>query len=311
MSVVRRRSPTMRITLIHNPRAGSEQPSRSELLTLVRGAGHEVSYQSSKDDEWEAALEREADLIVVAGGDGTVAKVAKRLVGRRVPLTILPLGTANNISKTLGLTGSPLQLVAGWEAARRVTVDLGVATGPWGDTAFIEAFGVGLFPGLMSRPQAQDHVFIGPVAAAHDRMAHILRLLQGSIRHSPARDVTVELDGRGLSGKYFLVEAMNTKFIGPNLHLAPDADPADGRLDLVLLTDDDREMLARYVESELNGHTKPRPVSHRGRHLHLRWEGFPVHIDDEVWPANGDPLPSSPAAVHARMDGQWVEFLVP
>ncbi|HYX41298.1 MAG TPA: acylglycerol kinase family protein, partial [Pyrinomonadaceae bacterium] len=104
----------MRVTLIHNPKAGKGHPTGDELQTLIKEAGHKVLYQSAKEKKWQRALQTSADLIVVAGGDGTIRKVATRLAGSRVPLTILPLGTANNIAKSLGINGSFEQLVAGW-----------------------------------------------------------------------------------------------------------------------------------------------------------------------------------------------------
>ena len=86
----------------------------------------------------------------MAGGDGTVGKVARRLIGSRTPLAILPMGTANNIANTLGITGRSLeQLIKGWNTARCINFDAGVAKGPWGSRCFIEGFGTGLFAEVM------------------------------------------------------------------------------------------------------------------------------------------------------------------
>ena len=61
-----------------------------------------------------------------------VGKVAKHLIDKHLPIAVLPMGTANNIAKTLGLSDRPLeQLIAGWSAAPRVNFDVGVASGPW------------------------------------------------------------------------------------------------------------------------------------------------------------------------------------
>ena len=87
----------MQVTLIHNPGAGTndnQRPSRRELESMIREAGHGLRYQSVDVKGWASALAHHADLIAVAGGDGTVATVARRLVGRGIPIAILPIGTA-------------------------------------------------------------------------------------------------------------------------------------------------------------------------------------------------------------------------
>src|SRR5690349_20514816 len=125
----------MRITLIHNPGAGgTAREDAAKLVALLAHEGHEVIYQSSKEKGWKAALEERADAIAVAGGDGIIGRVAKRMAGRATPIAPLPAGTANNIARTLGLAGRPWEeLVRGWEDGRTVSLDLGVATGPWGE----------------------------------------------------------------------------------------------------------------------------------------------------------------------------------
>ena len=84
----------MRVTLIHNPGAGRQEYDAKALMKLLRRAGHRPRYQSSKDKGWDRALDKRADLVVVAGGDGTVAAVARRMVRRGVPVAVLPAGTA-------------------------------------------------------------------------------------------------------------------------------------------------------------------------------------------------------------------------
>jgi diacylglycerol kinase family enzyme len=65
---------------------------------------------------------------VVAGGDGTVGKVAKRLDRQPYAIAILLLGIANNVAKTLGLEAGSLQdLIKRWKTARCVNFDAGMA----------------------------------------------------------------------------------------------------------------------------------------------------------------------------------------
>ena len=104
-----------------------------------------------KKTGWKEALKKAADLIVIAGGDGTVGRVIRRVADRGIPIALLPSGTANNIARSLEQVERPFEeLVRGWEKARRVKLDVGVAKGPWGERNFIEGVGFGLFAGLLA-----------------------------------------------------------------------------------------------------------------------------------------------------------------
>ena len=132
----------MRTLLLHNPTAGAAHPSADELMSRLKAAGLSPKYHSSKND-YKSLLRKGWDLVIVAGGDGTVAKVARRLRNRDIPLAILPVGTANNIAHALGLNGEIDALIARLETATPVRLDVGVARGPWGKRRFVEAVGFG------------------------------------------------------------------------------------------------------------------------------------------------------------------------
>jgi diacylglycerol kinase family enzyme len=95
----------MRVSLLHNVEAGDGLSLR-QLRREIEGAGHEIVREIEKGCELEGVLEGRVDLIVVAGGDGTVGSAVEAFAGRGVPLAILPFGTANNIAFALGIEGS-------------------------------------------------------------------------------------------------------------------------------------------------------------------------------------------------------------
>ena len=304
----------MQITLIHNPEAGNkEQASGEDLTRLVEAAGHSVRYQSTKRADGREALDAPTDLVAVAGGDGIVGKVAKELVGRGVPAAILPMGTANNIAGALDLSGKERKhLIEGWTTARRVRFDVGVAQGPWGSTYFVEGVGTGAFAETMSRLDARKNIDLAHHEASGKKIESVLHIMR--IRLDGARPLALKLnlDGVDLSGEYVLLEAMNIRSIGPNLHLASDADPGDGLLDIVLISYDEREKLTTYLSERIAGTSGALHIpSRRGRELHMECDEMRLHIDDDIWPVHGEHPPFSPMIIDLTVHPEGLEILVP
>ena len=301
----------MRVTLIHNPGAGDgDQPDPKFLEALIRNAGHEVRYQPANEDSWAAALEEPADIVAVAGGDGTVGRIAKKLIGRRLPIAPLPLGTANNISKTLGLTELTLEeIISGWDLARRISFDAGVAKGPWGSRYFVEGVGVGLFARTIS--VADESKTLASLTDRAAKVAYARKLLRERLARASPHALKLTIDGKDASGEYVLFEAMNMEFVGPNLYLAPDIRPADGLLDVVLVSLAEREKLkdslADWQDGQLAHPDLPRQ---RARVIELEWNGFEVHFDDEAWPPE---KAEPPALTHIKLtvEREALSFLVP
>lgn len=297
----------MRITLIHNPGAGRQNQGDAEKLRkFLAGHGFEVRYQSAKEEGWKKALKEPADMVAVAGGDGTVAKVTRRMVGRGIPVGVLPSGTANNIARTLGLLERPFEeIVRGWREGRRVKVDVGVAKGPWGERYFVEGVGAGVFASLLAAPADDLKTKKNAVEKALDR-------LKSHAAKCEPLEVHARLDGKDLSGRYVMMEALNLPYVGPNLHLAHDSQAGDGELDVVLVTEAERNRLVYYLEhwQENRNRLAVLPTV-RGRRLELEWTGFALHIDDKLKPkAKGEPEEMA-GLVEARLDGDAVEFIVP
>jgi diacylglycerol kinase (ATP) len=85
---------------MHNPKAGRGKHDKNELLAALARAGHHATYQSTKKNDYKKALKKSADLVLAAGGDGTIGKVGRELIDSDIPLSVLPLGTANNLAQS-------------------------------------------------------------------------------------------------------------------------------------------------------------------------------------------------------------------
>ena len=141
--------------LIYNPSArgldlgGIEEIDRA--LDAMREAGHRVTPVRTRGPGTGEEVGREcvrdgADLILVAGGDGTINEVANGVVHEPVPFGVLPAGTANILANELGLTGTMgavARQVADW-TPRRISVGLLRADGGASHRYFLMLAGVGL-----------------------------------------------------------------------------------------------------------------------------------------------------------------------
>jgi diacylglycerol kinase (ATP) len=303
----------MRVTLIHNPDAGDDQPpSGDDLFELIRRAGHTVGYQSSKDENWPRALERPCDIVAVAGGDGMVGEVARYLIDRQIPIAVIPMGTANNVAKTLGLTNRTItQVIEGWKAELLVNFDAGVASGPWDSKCFIEGLGMGLFTETMYRLDARGNVDLAHLDDSEEKVTSVLQILKERLRTFTPNKLKITLDGQDLSGQYILLEVMNISYVGPNLCLAPHAHPGDGLLDIVFVSADEQDKLSMCLSDCINGKlSRPALTVRKGQRLQIEWDGFTVHIDDEVWPDSASAFPLSPDLIDITVKRHALQFLV-
>jgi diacylglycerol kinase family enzyme len=220
------------------------------------------------------------------------------------------MGTANNIANTLGVTGRPLEdLIEGWKTARCVNFDAGLAKGPWGSQYFIEGFGIGLFAETMSRLDG-GNLNLAHSDAPKKVVRTVLNILKDKLKNYPSQDMIVQLDSQDVSGDYVLLEALNTRYIGPNLDLVPRADISDGFFDVVFVTKGERTKLSKHLSDRITRkNSRGNLTVRRGRHLQIEWKNSPIHIDDTPWPEgkNRSPLPSN--AIDIKVDPGALVFL--
>jgi diacylglycerol kinase (ATP) len=263
----------MKTVLIHNPTAGSAEHSKKELLAALKMAGLAASYYSIKEDKPNEVLRKKPDLVFVAGGDGTIAKVIARLKDRSVPIGILPIGTANNIARSMGVNGTVIELVENLRSESTRRLDIGWAEGPWGRRKFVEAVGIG--PLGHSFEKARSNL----TGAGNLRNGR--HVLQKLIRKGSVLELEVTVDGTKLPSDILALEIMNTPYTGPALPLAPMADPGDGKFDIVWLPVSRRGDMISWLEAP-NGSWPPfetrqgRKVTIEGKLPHQR-------VDDQVF----------------------------
>ncbi len=286
------------VRVIWNPSAGSKAgiPTNSidesalrELLAR-HGLGDDLRAPDSEEAakaEVRAALEDGVRTVVAAGGDGTVDLVANELIGTEAALGILPLGSAMNVARSLGIPRD-IEVAADILAAgHRRAIDVGYAEGQ----PFYEAVSVGLSAALFGEAQRIDD-------GHYTALVGLLRVL---VRHRPAA-VRLTLDDREVVTRALMVTVANGPYTGLGLTLAPDARLDDGMLDVRIVGRFSRRELIRHFWSIAFGRRAYQPKIRTERARRIRIESrrrLPVRAD-------GLDLGSTPVEVEVRERCLWV-----
>jgi diacylglycerol kinase (ATP) len=139
------------VLMVRNPAAGGAKADAYKTIEEILGELGDVSVcepSSAEDlpDKVQSAAEG-ADLVVVAGGDGTVNGTVNALQSRiaDVTLAIIPLGTGNDFARTLGFADDPLEAAGGLPGGEERSVDVCRASGAGVERLFLNAC-IGGFP---------------------------------------------------------------------------------------------------------------------------------------------------------------------
>jgi diacylglycerol kinase (ATP) len=257
-----------RIRVLWNPTSGrkgglpTNRASHKQLLDLLprHGLGDELIVPGSEQEAAEAAadaVERGYDVVVAAGGDGTIGLVARQLLGSGTALGVLPLGSVMNIPRMLGLPRD-LEEAAGILADGHVrTIDVGQV----GDHLFYEAGSVGLHAAATRELPKVDRGDYGA----------LVRSVVAAVRYVPS-DVRIELDGdRVIERAAVLVAVANGPFMGPGLPIAPEASLEDGLFDVRVFLHETKGALARDLTEIATGHRpdERHTLTERGRRVRI------------------------------------------
>jgi len=273
----------MRVLLIHNPKAGDRKHDKKQLMRSLKRNGLQAFYQSVQERGWEKAFKKPVDVVIAAGGDGTAHKTAWKIMDSGIPLAILPLGTANNLARSLGFVGSVDEIPQSLHCGKSQLFDIGLLRSGSQANCFFEAVGGGLFADYFLAAKATQKEGASP---AKELTAHLSLLRELSFNY-PARHRKMSVDGKDASDRYILWGAMNIRSAGPALHLAPKAKTDDGRLDFVAVREHERKAFIKHVERQLDGRKQRLPLAPRKfRKLKISSPFGSMHLDGETWLPN-------------------------
>lgn len=214
--------------------------------------------------------EKQFDLIVAVGGDGTVNEVASALIGSNTGLGIVPYGSGNGLSRFLGIPMDPLKAIKALTAYKTVVIDSATING----MPFFNIAGMG-FDAHISEVFANGKTrgFFSYVKAA----------LHEFSRYEPQK-YSLVIDGEAYEREAFIISFANSSQYGNNAHISRYASVQDGLLDVCIIK---KFPLSKLPEMGLRMLTKTSEYTRyveviRGKHISVRRSSpGPLHIDGE------------------------------
>ena len=224
------------VFVVFNPSAGKEAQAAEVRAALTRHFMpprwtleiYETTGQADEDVAalCRAACEKGADLVIAAGGDGTLIGVANGLVHSPVPLGILPLGTGNGLARALLI---PLNLDEAIELLVNDHTVMAIDALQVGERYFFSNVSVGISPKMMKDTKSADKKLFGPLAYA-------LAMIKRSGVFQLQR-YTLTLDGRPRSIRAAEVLISSPTLLEkPPFLLGPPETLDDGQLEVYVVT---------------------------------------------------------------------------
>jgi diacylglycerol kinase (ATP) len=167
------------------------------------------------------AADKNYDVVVVVGGDGSVNEVAKGLIGTKTSLGIIPAGSGNGLAHHLKIPFNPANAIKVINAANIISID----TVNINNETFISIAGVG-FDALVAKKFA---------IAEHRKFWSYLKIVSHEFINYKIRNYGINIDGKRFERKALLLAFANSSQFGYNISISPDADLQDGLVDICIV----------------------------------------------------------------------------
>ncbi len=267
--------------------SGRERLELQDLLAGLRSRGLQVDLHPLAEDEDPVELAARAASegrdVVAAGGDGTVEPIATALTRTDATLGILPLGSWNNFATSAGIPAGLEDALDVIARGRIAAVDVGLAWHPSEDEGldaapphdaerFFEAGGVGVDAEWFGAAQLAERY--GLLRAVRTAWRALRR------RHAPMRLV---IDGSSSETEAPAAIVCNGPYLGMGFAIAPEADVADGVLNLVVFRGMSRWAVLRHLIAVARRRPRPEPravpIGARRITIHGSSRTLPAHVD--------------------------------
>lgn len=209
------------VLLLVNPHSRQGHAKLDEIRSALLNAGFQIVNEPESSSSFAEAIyahAAEADLALVAGGDGSVNAALPGLLDRNLPLLFLPMGTANNLARTLNLPADIPSSIRMIREGRLRKIDIGLAN----DIPFVNLIGLGLSTQVNRLVRPQLKKWIGS-------LAFIATALKVVLRMTPFRAVIV-CDGQTHLATTWQITVCNGRNYGAGLTIDEEASLNDKTL---------------------------------------------------------------------------------
>lgn len=222
--------PFPRIAIVRNPRSGSA-PEASELARVARALQVTATVadvpEGAAGTRWLQRVAADFDVVVAAGGDGTVSSVAAAVARAGKALAILPTGTLNHFARDMGIPIDLEKAAAVIAAGHERTVDLGVVN----ERIFLNNVSFGNYPRMVHEREAlerdgRSHALATTIAIARTwwhlrKLAVVLTIDDGKtvVRRSPFIVVgngSYTLSGLALGRREHISDGQLSLYVAPS-----------------------------------------------------------------------------------------------
>lgn len=222
----------MKVAFILNPAAnrGSKANRWNKLEAEIRREWPEapIEYSKGKGDIESKAriLAGSSEAVVVAGGDGSVQELFRGLSGTGCVAGLIPAGSGNDFARCLGIPRDPARVVRELRGYGIRGVDGVKLTIDGIESSFINNLGIG-FNGWANHYASSSTYLRGS-------LKYLSAVIQTLFRYR-GQSFTIQVDGNDCSDHALLITIANGSTEGGGFQIAPEANPSDGYLDLVVI----------------------------------------------------------------------------
>ncbi|MBD2481752.1 lipid kinase [Planktothrix sp. FACHB-1365] len=213
--------------LLINPHARKTQKNLSQVVYQLQALDFDIIQESPEHpQEFTSTIQRykdQVDFVIVGGGDGTLNAAVDGLVETGLPLAIVPLGTANDLARTLGIPASVTEACQIIACGHQQKIDLGWVNGKH----FFNVASLGLSVKITRKLTKKSKKHWGA-------LAYVWAAIQATLTARPFRAL-IEVDSQIQRVKTLQIAVGNGKYYGGGMSIVHDATIDDQRLDLYSL----------------------------------------------------------------------------